>query len=533
MIARPAAKKPRTKRTQQTESGAARDVVAAMNDRRLFEPWFRGPTWDGWRAVLKGAFALPMSDAELAFFRTVAERDPPKKRVRELWIVAGRRAGKDSIASLIAAHAAATFDRQDKLRPGERALVSCLAYDRDQSRIILDYTRGYFSESALLQQLVQEDERASDFQLANRVDVAILTNSFRAVRGRPILLAVLDELSVWRDETSQNPDEEVYRAILPGLASIDGMIVGISSPYKKSGLLWNKFRKHFGKPGDDVLVIRAPTTLLNPTIDPAVIDAALAEDPAAAKAEWLAEFRDDIGGWLLAETIEAAIDAGITVRPPNRMFTYFAFIDPSGGARDSYTCAIAHKDGERVMLDALVEIKPPFDPAAATAQIAAVLKEYRIGTCQGDRYAAQWVVGAFQTNGISYRHSERDRSEIYRDAMPLFTSGRACLLDNRKLVSQFCALERKTSSMGKDKIDHGPGGHDDLCNAAAGAMVLANVVKRPMTCVVPEIIHGGTGQYFRALDTTGARIPAGHYDLGGGPTMSPPSGWPIQKPGTR
>jgi hypothetical protein len=39
------------------------------------------------------------------------------------------------------------------------------------------------------------------------------------------------------------------------------------------------------------------------------------------------------------------------------------------------------------------------------------------------------------------------------------------------MVSQFCALERKTSSMGKDKIDHGPGGHDDLCNAAAGAMV--------------------------------------------------------------
>lgn len=109
----------------------ARDVVSAMDDPRLFEPWFRGPTWDGWRAVLKGAFALPMTTAEIEFFRAVAERDPPKKRVRELWIIAGRRAGKDSVASLVAAHAAAMFDQRHRLRPGERALVACIAYDKD------------------------------------------------------------------------------------------------------------------------------------------------------------------------------------------------------------------------------------------------------------------------------------------------------------------------------------------------------------------------------------------------------------------
>ena len=59
------------------------------------------------------------------------------------------------------------------------------------------------------------------------------------------------------------------------------------------------------------------------------------------------------------------------------------------------------------------------------------------------------------------------------DALPLFTSGRARLLDNPRLVSQFTQLERRTFSTGKDRIDHGRHGHDDLCNAAAGAMVLA------------------------------------------------------------
>jgi hypothetical protein len=483
-----------------------------MNSKALFEPWFRGPTWDGWRAVLKAAFALPMADDEAEFFHSIAERDPPKKRVRELWIIAGRRAGKDSIASLIAAHAASTFDQQHRLRPGERALVSCLAYDRDQAKIILDYTRGYFSESTLLKQLVEEDERASDFKLTNRVDIAVLTNSFRAVRGRPILLAVMDELAIWRDDTSQNPDVEVFNALVPGLASIGGMIVGISSPYRKNGLLWSKFKKHFGENSDDVLVVRAPTRVLNPTIPQEVIDAALAENPAVAKAEWLAEFRDDIGGYLSLEIVESAVDRGVTVRPPRDGIVYRSGVDPSGGSRDSFTAAVSHQEGSAVILDCVVEIKSPHNPATATEQIAQVLKSYGISETVGDRYAAQWVVDAFAKCGIKYRHSERDRSAIYADALPLFTSGRARLLDNPRLVGQFASLERTTSSLGRDKIDHGRGGSDDLCNAAALSMVLASLEKKPMFFSPPFLVSSPS--YVDSF-YTGAHVPAGSFDLGG------------------
>jgi hypothetical protein len=128
----------------------APSIVDAMNDPALFQPWFPGETWDGWRTVLKAAYALPMTDAEIEFFRTVAKRDPPKKRVRELWIIAGRRAGKDSVASMIAAHSAALFDQSDRLRPGERALVACIAYDKYQARIVLDYTKSYSMASPRL-----------------------------------------------------------------------------------------------------------------------------------------------------------------------------------------------------------------------------------------------------------------------------------------------------------------------------------------------------------------------------------------------
>jgi hypothetical protein len=281
------------------------DIVSAMDDPGLFGPWFLGASWDGWRTVLKGAFALPMSKAERKFFSAIAEREPPRKPVREAWFVVGRRGGKDSVASLITAHAAALFDQSGRLRPGERALCMALACDREQAKIVLNYTRSYFTEIPLLQAMVRR-ETVTGFELDNGVDIAISTNNFRSVRGRSILCAVFDEVAFWRDETSTTPDEETYQAAKPGMTTIPGsVLIGISSPYKKSGLLYKKFREHYGRDGD-VLVIRAPSIALNPTLDQSIIDQALEEDPAVARAEWLAEFRTDIETFVAREVVEAA-----------------------------------------------------------------------------------------------------------------------------------------------------------------------------------------------------------------------------------
>ena len=69
-------------------------ISAAMESRALFEPYFRGPSWSVWKACLKAALAEPMSDAELMDFTSVAGRQPPDKRVRELIVAAGRGAGQ-------------------------------------------------------------------------------------------------------------------------------------------------------------------------------------------------------------------------------------------------------------------------------------------------------------------------------------------------------------------------------------------------------------------------------------------------------
>ena len=108
-----------------------------------------------------------MDEGELKLFRAVAERDPPKRRVRELWAVVGRRGGKDSVASAVACFASGFIDYKKVLRPGERASVLCLAVDKAQASIVEKYTRAYFADVPLLRGQVTR-ETADGLELNDR-----------------------------------------------------------------------------------------------------------------------------------------------------------------------------------------------------------------------------------------------------------------------------------------------------------------------------------------------------------------------------
>jgi hypothetical protein len=155
---------------------------------------------------------------------------------------------------------------------------------------------------------------------------------------------------------------------------------------------------------------------VNPTLPARVVERAYERDPMAARAEYDAEFRTDVAAFLDLAVVEAAVDHGVTVRPPVRGVRYRSGCDPSGGARDSFTLAIAHDEDGVAILDCLFEIKPPFNPTAAIADMAGTLKAYGLTRTVGDKYAAEWVVDAFAKAGIKYQHSDRDRSAIYLDA---------------------------------------------------------------------------------------------------------------------
>ena len=92
--------------------------------------------------------------------------------------------------------------------------------------------------------------------------------------------------------------------------------------------------------------------------------------------------------------------------------------------------------------------------------------------------------------GVDYQPATKAKTDIYLNLLPLNNSGRVELLDDPRLTSQLCALERRTARGGRDSIDHSPGAHDDVINAAAGAIVMAAPRTAQQVPIVSPIIVG-------------------------------------------
>ena len=300
------------------------------------------------------------------------------------------------------------------------------------------------------------------------------------VAGQPeyfandILVHNCDEVAFWpTDEAGANPDVEILKALRPRMTTIPGaMLIAISSPYARRGALWEAYRRHYGEDGDPVLVWQADTRTMNPNVDPQLIADAYEQDEAAAAAEYGAEFRRDIESFVSREAVEACVVPGRRELPAVDGIRYMAFVDPSGGSQDSMTLAIAHRESDgHVVLDCVRERRPPFSPADVVAEFAATLESYSISSVTGDRYGGEWPRERFREHGISYSAADHPKSDLYRELLPLLNSGRVELLDLPKLINQICSLERRTARSGKDSIDHPPGGHEDVANAAAGVLV--------------------------------------------------------------
>lgn len=433
-----------------------------------------GDSWRTWRIVLKAAYGVPLDEDELVVFREVAQRDPPPHRVKELWLVIGARGGKDSVASMIATEAASYADEGVALRPGERVLVACFATSLRQAQIVYNYTKAYFEDVPSLRKRVVNrlTSGPTPICLDNNVDIVIAANNFRAPRGWPIALAVFDECAFWRDEQSATPDVETYTAVLRGMGTIpNAMIVGISTPHRQKGLLYDKWHKHFGKDNPDILVVQGPTIKFCPIFQQSVIDRAMEEDPERAGAEYLAQWRRDLADYVLREVAEAAIVRGRTGLAPEPGIAYQAFCDPSGGSRDSMTLAIGHADLDRGVLDCVLETRAPFNPAPVVKSFAATLRAYGLTTVRGDRYGGGWPAERFAEEGITYLPAEQTKNDIYHDFLPVLNAHRCDLLDHQRMLSQLCDLECRTIRGGRDSIDHPQNGYDDVINSVAGVMV--------------------------------------------------------------
>jgi hypothetical protein len=282
---------------------------------------------------------------------------------------------------------------------------------------------------------------------------------------------VIDEAAFLRDETSAQPDVELVRAVMPSLLAARGLLIGISSPYRKVGVLAARHRDYFGRNSNDVLVVKAASTALNPLLDRRMIAKAQRDDPTAARSEWEGEFREDIASLLSDESIDEAIDRARPLELPRVEGVRYAFFtDASAGRRDAFSLAGAHRSGDRCIVDLVRARKAPFDPRTVAREYAEVAKSYGCRSITGDAYAGEWTAAAFRSAGVEYRRSRKVKSELYLAAVAPFQGGRVSLPNVAPMIRQLRLLERRTGPSGKDRVDHRPNDFDDEANSVAGVI---------------------------------------------------------------
>ena len=462
------------------------NVIEFMRNTELCGTEFTGESWQTWDTITAAAFGLPLDDEQALIFNKLAGgRKPPTQRVREFVCIAGRRSAKTQRAAATAVYigtVSANLDGlTDRLSVGERGVIALIATDRNQAAVAFNYIRGMFEVSPALGSMVARIT-ADSIELTNRVVIQVTTASYRAIRGKTLLAVIMDEACFFRSESTANPDMEIYRAAVPGLATTGGMMIIISSPYSKKGLVYSRYQKHYGK-DSDVLVIKGGTQDFNPTINKSVIDEAMQDDPEAAASEWYGEFRNDISAFIDRDLLQDLTRSRPPELPYNNRFRYQAFVDPAGGGKDEFCIAIGHQEqhSDRIIVD--VVRGRIGSPATIVAEYAELLRAYRINSATSDKYAGSWPADEFKRHKIRIDYSAMNRSQLYQDALPILNTGRVELPLDVKLLTQFAGLERRTSRSGVDKIDHPQGGSDDRANAVAGLIYVANKKKMPCRSV--------------------------------------------------
>lgn len=446
-------------------------ILEALADVNLFGRSLKGAdSWKPWITFLKAVYGLPMSDQDLKRFHHHTGREEPRPGgYPEACCIVGCQSGKSVIASIVG-----TFEAMQAVLSGQRNIfIPLVAQDlRGAQRALFGYVREVVKASPVLAHEVVR-ETAEGLELNGGVTLAVYPCRPASIRGIRAACVIIDELAFFISTDGRPTDVEMLRAARTRTATTGGKVLILSSPYASTGALYDLHRKNFGVEDSPTLIWQASAPEMNPTLPADYLTRMEADDFEAFQSEVLGEFRQGVSGLFDSETLESCVSRDVKERLPEAGVRYTSFVDAaSGSGKDAFTVGISHEQSGQYVLDCVRAWRPPFNPSSVIAEASELLKRYRISETTGDRYAPGFVNEGFRQNQIHYRQSERDRSAIYLELLPLVNAQQVLLLDRPDLLRELRGLERRRGTGGRDKVDHRSGSHDDVANAAAGCLSL-------------------------------------------------------------
>jgi hypothetical protein len=508
-----------------------------MADPHLFGSVFASPSFWTWRTLAKLIDGAPLTEPrEIELARQCTGRTQlPTSPVRRLVLLAGRRAGKDRFLSSCAIwRAALAVDWRKYQSPGEGSVCLLIGADKRQASILRRYCHGLLQAPLLAREVVRQTDLVTEFR--NGASLEIGTNDARLIRGRSAIALLGSECAHWKtSEFASSNDEEVVSAAEPSMAMCPdgGLVLLGSSVYRKAGYMYRKFTELHGNDlaGDDICWF-ANSVTMNARLSPAIIERAVFEGGARARAEFENRWREDSADFLPADVVHSATDFGVHEREPMPSIRYIAAVDSAGGTgSDSFALAIAHRDHTGMaILDVIRSRKPRFVPAQVIAEYVDLLRLYSCQEIYSDSFAGGFHSSEWQRHNIRFIASERTTSENFLAVGPILLANRCRLVDNAALRNELTSLERRVSAGDREYVGHPQhaSAHDDLAAACALAVVQVTLCKRSFAQLSPEAINAAlafsripqrgtleSGSLWRSLGRRAPTVVSSHARPGG------------------
>lgn len=263
---------------------------------------------------------------------------------RRVTILAGIRTGKTLIAAACAVRSSQTLDLTH-LRAGEVPRTSVIAPKMDLAVVALNHVRGSIEASPLLRQLIVGGSLKESIHLRHPSKRPVEIKVSAAASGGTALVSrwagdvIIDEAPRWsgNDENVKVTLEDTRTA---GMGRLLGQWIEIGSPWISGGPVHKDFVEHFGKPSDQLVVVKAPAYAMWPERwTPELCEKVRLTDARTYQTDILANFIDDDS---LAFDADAA--AHMFEPPSAQLYSVgnaVVIADPSGLRGDGWIWCVA------------------------------------------------------------------------------------------------------------------------------------------------------------------------------------------------
>lgn len=415
--------------------------------------------------------------AETQLFARYAPR-----RYDEGVFIHGRQSGKSTrIATTCILWTA--FVEEHEVAPGER--LSILSFSpvlrQNTFALVVEKIRSVPELFVLVE---SDNSGDGELRLANGIDVLEISANPAYARGKTAILAVIDEAAfLHSDQEFTNNLIDLLESVRPSLVVKRGRLLLLSSPGGMEGPLYEAHRDRASNP--DVLVLRAPSALLNPTIDAKLLERERKRGGELFyRREYLAEFTETSGTpFLDPEAVSRAVVAGAKEFAAASDDYVSSGLDLADRRDD---CALAHacvRDIGSVRKVVVLSARLWRPDPKTGHRVLTILGEMgedcrRVGSgrSRGDQKSMSVAEQVLGTYGVSFTRvvtAGAGSEQAYRSFAALLNESRVVLPDDPELVRQLRRLEQKDTDGNRFLVEGGRGARDDLAVACVQAVAYA------------------------------------------------------------